>query len=73
MDPALTDDSDEEELRRLGRQIFEWADGPPPLTIRRDCNEPFLIRGSFHLLADEMRLHWHPRFEECIGDGSDAG
>ena len=26
--------------------------------------EPFVTRGSFHMLADEVRIGWHPLFLE---------
>jgi hypothetical protein len=40
------------------------------LRIRARVTEPYVLRGSFHILADtkpEPRVYWHPRFLERLG------
>ena len=41
------------------------------LRIRTRVTEPYVLRGSFHILADatpEPRVHWHPRFLDRLGE-----
>jgi hypothetical protein len=51
-------------LQELGREIFNWMEFRADIRIRPDVVEPYVMRGSFHLLADgiEPRVWWHPQF-----------
>jgi len=69
----LQEDSAEEVLQRAGKELYKWADQQSgnieSLRIRARVTEPFVTRGSFHILADtvpEPRIYWHPRFLENI-------
>lgn len=70
----VTDDSAEEALREAGATLYNWAEFETgkieSLRIRAQVTEPYVLRGSFHILADttpEPRVHWHPRFLERLG------
>lgn len=65
----LTDNSSTEVLREAGATLYNWAEFETgkieSLRIRARVTEPFVLRGSFHILADakpEPRVYWHPRF-----------
>jgi hypothetical protein len=65
----LKDDSAEEALREAGAILYNWAEFETgkieSLRIRARVTEPYVLRGSFHILADatpEPRVYWHPRF-----------
>ncbi|WP_442682171.1 ABC-three component system protein [Stenotrophomonas sp. JC08] len=65
----LKDDSAEEALREAGATLYNWAEFETgkieSLRIRARVTEPYVLRGSFHILADatpEPRVYWHPRF-----------
>lgn len=65
----LKDDSPEEALREAGSTLYTWAEFETgqieSLRIRARVTEPYVLRGSFHILADatpEPRVYWHPRF-----------
>lgn len=58
---AATDDL----KRRAARQVLAWAERTP-LPIRPNVTEPFVTRGSLHMLADERRLGWHPEFRDLL-------
>ena len=51
-------------LTRLGREFFQQIDRDaahtPVYYIRPRCTEPSITRGTFHKLADEGKLAWHP-------------
>lgn len=70
----LTDNSAEEALREAGATLYNWAEFDTgkieSLRIRERVTEPYVLRGSFHILADarpEPRVHWHPRFLDRLG------
>jgi len=66
---ALGEDSAEEVLQQAGKNLYMWADqisgNIEALRIRPSVTEPYVTRGSFHILADatpEPRVYWHPTF-----------
>lgn len=70
----LKDDSAEESLREAGATLYNWAEFETgkieSLRIRARVTEPFVLRGSFHILADSTpkpKVYWHPRFLDRIG------
>ncbi|WP_232456161.1 ABC-three component system protein [Burkholderia ubonensis] len=70
----LDENSAEEMLLRAGKDLYTWADQQTgnyeSLRIRARVTEPYVTRGSFHILADaapEPRVYWHPRFLNRIG------
>ncbi|MGW7678633.1 ABC-three component system protein [Shewanella sp. S23-S33] len=65
----LRDDSAEEALREAGATLYNWAEFETgkieSLRIRARVTESYVLRGSFHILADstpEPKVYWHPRF-----------
>lgn len=69
----LTDDSAENALREAGVTLYNWAEFETgkieTLRIRARVTEPYVVRGSLHILADiapEPRVYWHPRFIERV-------
>lgn len=70
----LKDDSAEDALREAGATLYNWAEFETgkieSLRIRARVTEPYVLRGSFHILADatpEPRVYWHPRFLDRLG------
>lgn len=53
----------EDQMRQLARSLYAWVESAAHPTIRPGVDEPFLGRGSYHILADEFRVGWHPEFE----------
>jgi hypothetical protein len=77
---ALTDELDGEasevEVKRIGRQIFNWMEQTANIRIRPNVTELYVMRGSFHMLANkpEPGVWWHPRFIERLSEiMADAG
>ena len=58
----LVTDSSESEKISLGKNLWDWADTNTTLCIRDKCTEPYVVQGSFHMLADELRIGWHVDF-----------
>lgn len=61
-------DSDEEAMKAFGRGILKWVELEADIPIRQKVTEKYVVRGSYHMLADEEspRVHWHPKFVERI-------
>ena len=59
----LEEDAGDDERSRCGREIFNQASSNARARIRQKYEEPFMTRGSLHLLADDRRVGWHPDFE----------
>jgi len=64
----------EDVLQRAGRELYKWADlnsgNIESLRIRVRVTEPYVTRGSYHILADAAprpRVYWHPRFLDRVG------
>lgn len=55
------DDATDEAQEQAARSVLAWAERTP-IPIRPSVTEPFVTRGSLHMLADEARIGWHPGF-----------
>jgi hypothetical protein len=69
----LAEDSAEDALREAGITLYNWAEFETgkieSLRIRARVTEPYVVRGSLHILADatpEPRVYWHPKFIERV-------
>lgn len=57
----LADDADDETKRKCGRELLAWAElQEHPL---RNAKAQFLTSGSYHMLADELKVGWHPEYD----------
>lgn len=66
----IKEGSPEEVMQKAGRELYNWAQyGTDSLRIRPDVSEPYVVRGNFHILANEEplpRVYWHPLFLERL-------
>jgi len=61
----LGDTAAEAAQQKAARDVLKWAERVS-LPIRPGVTEPFVTRGSLHMLADEVRLGWHPQFRDRL-------
>lgn len=52
---------------RAAREVLHWAE-QSVIPIRPRVTEPFVTRGSLHMLADEQRVGWHPEFRDRLAE-----
>jgi hypothetical protein len=57
----MGDPATEEAQGQAARSVLAWAERTT-IPIRPSVTEPFVCRGSLHMLADEARIGWHPEF-----------
>jgi len=58
-------DAAEAAKQQAARKVLEWAERVT-IPIRPRVTEPFVTRGSLHMLADDLRLGWHSNFRERL-------
>jgi hypothetical protein len=61
----LSDAATDEAKEQAARSVLAWAERTT-IPIRPSVIEPFLCRGSLHLLADNARIGWHPEFRNRL-------
>lgn len=62
------DEGDEGGLVAIGQKIYNWMELEADIRIRPRVTEYYVVRGSYHMLADEeqARVWWHPKFLERL-------
>lgn len=53
--------AEEEAKRRFARRVFAWMEDCR-ISIRARVTHESMVRGSLHMLADDLRVGWHPEF-----------
>jgi hypothetical protein len=56
------DELDEKTKQRHGKLLFDKIQDKD-IRIRARCSEPFIMRGSYHSLANRLEVGWHSDFE----------
>lgn len=60
---GATDDA----KRSAAQEVLSWAEiGNVSTRIKANVSEPFVTRGSLHILANQLRIGWHPEFRERL-------
>jgi hypothetical protein len=62
MKEDLPEGATEEQMQREGRALFNLFDSHKEIHIRPRCTEPYVMRGSYHILANKLRVGWHAEF-----------
>lgn len=55
-------DMDEDAKQAKGKELFNDME-QLDIRIRQNCREAFVMRGSYHQLANQLRIGWHLEFE----------
>lgn len=67
----LGDDCHDEVKEKTGRRVFRWACQHQRSLRNRD--EIWLSSGSFQILADSVRIGWHPDYRLLLTPPEDSG
>jgi hypothetical protein len=62
---GLETDCDDEARKNVGRNVLRWAE-----TVEvpiRSTRSTFMTSGSYHALSDDLRVGWHPLFQDFLG------
>jgi hypothetical protein len=66
MRDACKPQTPEDTKRTSGIELYRELTERRNIKLRPDCDEPFVMRGCFHLLADSMRVGWHIEFMDRL-------
>ena len=66
MEEELSPSASEEERQAAGRRLLGGLDDDCPVHIRKNFDDPNLNRGTYHQLADDKRVGWHPMFVDRL-------
>ena len=55
----------DDEKKREGRKLFSDMESKD-IRIRPKCQEAFIMRGSYHILANQLKIGWHVDFFERL-------
>ena len=58
-------DAADELKASTARQVLRWAE-QTCIPVRPQVTEPFVCGGSLHMLADDLRIGWHPEFRNRL-------
>jgi hypothetical protein len=50
----------------LGKKVYQWVETEAHIPIRPSCQEYFITRGSYQILADRQQVGWHPEFKSRL-------
>ena len=66
----LPKDVGEDYLKKVGRDILNWMEFKTDIRIRPNVTEPYVMRGSYHMLANKAQpgVWWHPSFIERLAE-----
>jgi len=67
----LGPDATEAAMAQAGRALLKWAEDAH-ISIRSGVVVPWVCRGSLHMLAEDMRVGWHPQFETRLKEVLDG-
>ena len=65
LDDMTSSEMKEDDCIKVGRDLLRWVEaGGSLIYIRPSVDDRFIIRGSYHILADreESGVYWHPQF-----------
>lgn len=61
----INDDVDSD-YKIYGKGLYRKTQESSKLRIRENFEDPFITRGSYHLLANELRVGWHKEFNNLL-------
>lgn len=65
MEEDLEAVANEEDMVKMGRKLYAEV-MKLNIHIRSRCTEEFITRGSYHILANQLRLGWHISFKDYL-------
>jgi hypothetical protein len=66
MRDELGEEVAEEAKRKAAQALYKWVETGSHHSIRTGVTEPSIARGTYHRLADNQRVGWHPDYIEML-------
>lgn len=61
----IGDEAADDAMRQAAQRVYAWVEDSS-YPIRPQVQHPSMSRGSFHILADSLRVGWHPQFVDRL-------
>lgn len=61
----IGEEAADEAMREGAQRVYAWVEDSC-YPIRPQVQHPSMTRGSFHILADSLRVGWHPQFADRL-------
>ncbi|HHL3494063.1 TPA: ABC-three component system protein [Legionella pneumophila] len=58
----LPSEATDEDCKEFGRKLYNWVDGEANIKIRPNITAEYIMRGSYQILSDDLKIGWHPDF-----------
>ena len=68
---SLANGCQEAALREAGHELYAWVETDARFPLRTTISR-FLNVGSYHILADDLRVGWHRDYQTLCGDQDDG-
>ncbi len=65
----LMDEDEDDSVNSIAGKVFYedyYVKRIPPIYIRDKVRNPFLFRGSSHILANTKKIGWHPKYKDYV-------
>ena len=66
------DENNERDKQKAGRALLGNVEDKD-IRIRPQCSDAFIMRGSYHMLANQLKVGWHldfaQRLKSLLGEG----
>jgi hypothetical protein len=59
--------------RKYSAELYNQCLQNGVVPIRKDFMETYVSKGSYQILADELKIGWHPNYLTSLGDSSNEG
>lgn len=56
---------DDIDIKKYSRQLLKEIENKD-IRVRERCSEPFIMRGSYHMLADQFKIGWYADFKNRL-------
>jgi hypothetical protein len=68
---SLTENPSSDDQVASGKKVYQWVEAEANIPIRSSCQELFITRGSYQVLANQLKVGWHPEFKSLIANQSE--
>ncbi|QYY34571.1 ABC-three component system protein [Ruficoccus sp. ZRK36] len=64
----------DEDKQTAAKEVLDWVEiANVNARIRPNVTEPFITRGSLHILSNELKIGWHPDFRQRLAHLLEGG
>lgn len=60
-----TEEQTDDINKKMGKKLFKEIENKD-IRIRERCSDPFVMRGSYHILSDQLKVGWHIDFSKRL-------